>query len=124
MLGGIMKFEKQRPVLVVDDDVGMREVIGDFLESSGHQVVTAANGREALRILLSLKPCCIILDLMMPIMNGQEFRKIQMADKTVCDIPVYVCSASLDEVDVSGLKFTGQIRKPLDLEALNKLMRQ
>ena len=68
-------------VLVIDDDADIRDSIGDILELRGYRVARAANGREALERLKSgPPPCVILLDLMMPVLNGWEFREQQSRD--------------------------------------------
>lgn len=62
-----------KDVLIIDDDSGIRETLRDLLELEGFRVTTAINGLEGLQRLQQLVPCLILLDLMMPIMNGWEF---------------------------------------------------
>lgn len=81
-------------VLIVDDDAAMREALCDTLELQGHQTNMVANGREALEHLGRFAPpCLILLDLMMPLMNGWEFREAQLKDPQISGIPVVVISA-------------------------------
>jgi CheY-like chemotaxis protein len=82
-------------LLLVDDEDAIRESLGEALEDDGFEVVTAANGREALEILRNQpRPSAILLDLMMPVMDGWEFRREQLNDPSLRDIPVLVISAS------------------------------
>jgi CheY-like chemotaxis protein len=81
-------------VLLVEDDEGLREAFRDLFEDEGFNVWTASNGREALECLRSRgRACLIVLDLMMPVMNGWEFRGEQMGDPELATIPVVVCTA-------------------------------
>jgi CheY-like chemotaxis protein len=84
-----------RKVYVVEDDSELRHTLGEALEAQGYRVVATANGAEALAALRSddARPCLILLDLMMPVMNGYEFRKEQRADPALAGIPVVVISA-------------------------------
>src|ERR1044071_1184503 len=76
-------------ILVVEDDSAIREVLTDVLESEGYQVLNAANGREAIQLLRSSTlPCLILLDLMMPVMNGWQFRDEQRQDPLLAPVPV------------------------------------
>ena len=91
-----MDARSSRPrLLLVDDDDAIRESLREALEEDGFEVVTAANGREALdRLRSSPRPSAILLDLMMPVMNGWEFRDAQLSDPSLRAIPVLVISAS------------------------------
>ena len=81
-------------VLLVDDDVATVEALRLLLEGAGHRVSTAENGRQALERLRDAEPCCVILlDIMMPVMNGFEFREAQLKDPKLATIPVIVVSA-------------------------------
>jgi CheY-like chemotaxis protein len=113
--------EPQRPlVLVVDDDDAIRGALCDLLEDAGFATVGARHGLEALRTLTTLPttPTFILLDLMMPIMDGPEFRAEQIKRPEWADIPVVVVSAYGDiearakELDLSF------VRKPLRLRPL------
>jgi CheY-like chemotaxis protein len=81
------------PVLVVDDHGNVREALKAVLEGEGYSVVTASHGAEALELLLAgIRPCLIIMDLMMPIMNGFEFREAQLRDPRFAPIPFVALS--------------------------------
>src|ERR671922_368969 len=88
--------DKQRPVkrrrriLVVDDDRDLRELLGAVLTAAGYDVLMAENGAAALSVLRTVLPDLIILDLMMPVMNGWQFREAQNALPDYARIPV-VC---------------------------------
>jgi CheY-like chemotaxis protein len=69
----LRQHRRDRPVLVVDDDAGLRQLLRRMLEPEGYAVVEAANGREALERLRDVSPSVILLDLMMPEMDGFEF---------------------------------------------------
>jgi CheY-like chemotaxis protein len=81
-------------VLLVDDDDATVEALRLLLEGAGHRVSTAENGRVALERLREAEPCCVILlDIMMPVMNGYEFREQQLKDPNLASIPVIVVTA-------------------------------
>ncbi len=82
-------------LLLVDDDERVREALVALLEAQGYPVVGAANGREALDVLRvrGLRPGLILLDLMMPVMDGWQFRAAQLADAELATVPVVVFSA-------------------------------
>ena len=95
----------ERAVLVVDDDLDIREALTDLLTDRGFRVMSAANGREALRLLRGLKdaPSVILLDLMMPIMDGYGFLEEHGKDSALARIPVAIITAGhgvdLDRID-------------------------
>lgn len=107
-------------VLIVEDDAELREVMGLALESEGYNVESASDGREALeRLRGGTKPCLILLDLMMPVMNGWQFRDEQVHDPTLADIPVVVVSAATDlPTRATDLHASAYVRKPLRLNQL------
>ena len=109
-----------RRILVVEDDDELRSALSDSLMVEGYDVSTASNGLEALN---SLKhgptPLLILLDLMMPVMNGWQFRNAQKEDPTLAKIPVIVLSAVGNHVQkVEPLDAVAFMRKPFDLEVL------
>ena len=81
-------------ILLVDDEASVREVSEALLQAEGYRVVCAVDGRDALAILRAgLRPCIIILDLMMPVMDGWDFRSEQLKDPELLKIPTIVYSA-------------------------------
>lgn len=109
-----------RTVLIVEDDNSTREVLQSILEAEGYHVASVANGREAINYLhRNGRPCLILLDLMMPVMNGWEFRSQQKRDPALAAIPVVVCSAIGDiQQEVSLIGAQGCLQKPIDTEQL------
>jgi DNA-binding response OmpR family regulator len=112
------------PVLIVEDDADLREMMAQLLTLEGFKAATVANGREALAYLHANKdqPDVILLDLMMPVMDGWEFRRKMQADPDVADVPVIVLSA-LDQARVSDVPADAFLKKPLDFDRLLKLVR-
>jgi CheY-like chemotaxis protein len=104
-------------ILVVEDNDDVREMMTVTLELEGHEVHTAANGRQALAQLENgVRPCVILLDLMMPIMNGWELRSALQRDPRFKDIPIIVISAAGgDLVSQTAGAF---IPKPIDVDTL------
>jgi CheY-like chemotaxis protein len=107
-------------VLVVDDDVAIRDAICELLEDEGYVSIPAENGLAALTCLKdSQEPCVILLDLMMPLMDGISFRKEQQRDPALAAIPVVVLSARSDAREVAGaLAAADFIPKPLSVPRL------
>ncbi len=81
-------------ILVVDDDPASVEALCELLENAGHDVIRAENGRQALeRLREGQNFCVILLDVMMPVMNGYEFREEQLKDPSLASIPVFLVTA-------------------------------
>lgn len=112
-------------VLVVDDDADIREFLAAFLSFHGYDVTTAANGAEALQQLRETRPCVILLDLMMPVMDGVEFRRRQQSLQAVADIPVLCLSAKYDARETaSALGMDACLPKPFEPDAVADAVRQ
>ena len=114
-----MENKTQRHVLVVEDDEGIRETLRDILLDEGYAVSAAENGRRALDLLDEgeVSPDLIVLDLMMPVMGGQEFRTQQLADPRWSGIPVIVISAVPLATSWDG-DVARFVRKPFSLDTL------
>jgi len=111
------------PVLIVEDDEDLREMMAQLLSLEGFNSASAANGREALAYLHeSERPQVILLDLMMPVMDGWEFRRQQQADPSIAPVPVIVLSA-LDQARTTDLDANAFLKKPLDFDRLLSLVR-
>jgi len=111
-------------ILLVEDDVDVREAIAEGLEDVGYHVMATANGREALDYLKTAAgglPGLILLDLMMPTMDGWEFQEQMAREPTCAGIPVVVLSAAgLADDKVAPLRAAGYLRKPLNLGQLRE----
>jgi CheY-like chemotaxis protein len=105
-------------ILLVEDNDDIREMMGVALQLNGHEVWPASNGQAALEILRNRRPpSLILLDLMMPVMNGWEFRIALDADPLLSNIPVVVVSALGSEL--AGLLSNAEVvPKPVDIDRL------
>jgi len=105
-------------VLLVDDDASFRAVIGEVLRAEGCSIREAANGREALRLLLHHLPDLILVDLMMPKMNGWDLYAELARDERLAGVPVAVVSA------IAGMRPAGAraLDKPFGLAPLLALL--
>jgi len=111
------------PVLIVEDDEDLREMMAQLLTLEGFEAATVANGREALDYLHEAStPNVILLDLMMPVMDGWEFRRQQEADPALAPVPVIVLSA-LDQARAAKIHADAFLKKPLDFDRLLSLVR-
>jgi CheY-like chemotaxis protein len=106
--------------MVVDDDHEIRDVLKHLLRSEGYDVADASNGREAIsRLRESDDPCLILLDLMMPVMSGWEFRREQRSDPDLASIPVVVISAIGNSREkAAALEAEAYLDKPIDFDEL------
>ena len=106
------------PIFVVDDDTDLRETLGELLLEEGYDARLCENGRVALEQLRrGVRPRLILLDLMMPEMNGWQFREAQLEDAQLRDIPVVVMTASRG-FDGHGIAAEEILYKPIGLGEL------
>jgi CheY-like chemotaxis protein len=105
-------------VLIVEDEQSAREALTEILQYEGFDVATAADGAEAWQYLQeSAPPCLIVLDLMMPVMDGRQFRTLQLQDPWLAKIPVVIVSA-LGPSSVADLHPIAVVQKPVNVDAL------
>lgn len=112
--------DREAWVCIVDDDPDIREIVALVLEASGYRVRTAVDGEEALATLKKHPGCAlIILDLMMPGMNGWEFRSAQKSDPVLASIPVVVLTGIREvPAQTATLDAAAALQKPVDLDEL------
>jgi CheY-like chemotaxis protein len=111
------------PVLIVEDDDDLREMMAQLLSLEGFHAAAVANGQEALDYLKHEDvPDLILLDLMMPVMDGWEFRRQQQADPALAGVPVIVFSA-VDHSRAGDVSAAAILTKPLDFDRLLALVR-
>lgn len=105
-------------ILIVEDDDAIRETLRLTLELEGYVVATASNGKEGLEVLSKmLNPCLVLLDLMMPVMDGWEFVETLESNNTSPTVPVVVVTAFAEKVRTMP-RAKSVIKKPIDLEVL------
>ncbi len=112
-----------RPILLVEDDADIRAMIAQLLELEGYRVRVSANGVDGLQILRGSegdeKPGLILLDLMMPVMNGWQFRAEQARDPSLEEIPVVVMSGDGRVTEEAPtVRAASFLKKPVDLDVL------
>lgn len=106
-------------VLIIDDDSGSREALAELLADEGYGVATAEDGAEGLAYLrVGHRPRVILLDLMMPGVDGWDFRAEQKRDTELAQIPVIAISAAGKLVDADY-----SLRKPIEIDTLLTLLR-
>jgi CheY-like chemotaxis protein len=112
-------------VLVVDDDPAIRGLVGDALRSEGYSVDLAAHGREALEAMRARKPSTVVLDLMMPVMDGFSFMEACHLEQLCDGVHIVVISAVYDALQrISEMPITACIAKPFDLDDLVRTVGQ
>jgi CheY-like chemotaxis protein len=113
------------PILVVEDDDELRDALSDMLAAHGYRLHTAADGQEALRLLTrkTIRPALIILDVMMPVMDGLTLLDKLGEDPSLATIPVVVLSAQSQHGTAFPTSVVGVLGKPLELPELLEVVR-
>jgi CheY-like chemotaxis protein len=119
-----VREESGRCVLLIEDDADTRLTLAEILQEEGYSVIPAVNGEDALRALeAGLEPEVILLDLMMPVMDGWEFRRRQLKNPEFAQIPVVVMSG-IGESGATAARpgFSNYMMKPVDVARLLSLL--
>ncbi|MBZ4331554.1 response regulator [Corallococcus interemptor] len=111
------------PVLIVDDEFGIVEAVRDLLSDEGYRTATALNGREALERMRQERPSLVLLDYMMPVLNGPGVLESMQKDPALRDVPVVMMSASPPDF-WQHLPCAGFLPKPFDIEQLLAIVRR
>jgi CheY-like chemotaxis protein len=108
-----------RCILIVDDDRDLRFTVAQLLEDEGYRVRQAENGRQALEALRQAPlPDLVLLDLMMPVMSGREFRAAQLREPELAGVPVALMTAGRIDASLGAMAPAAVIRKPVAIEEL------
>jgi DNA-binding response OmpR family regulator len=119
-----MSLETLPTVLIVDDQPDIRETLAELLQGEGFRVLTASNGQEGLDLARCSPPSLVLLDLMMPIMNGWEFAGEMHRDPRLASIPLLILSGGGDLASaVLQLQARDYLEKPFNVERLLALTR-
>jgi CheY-like chemotaxis protein len=106
-------------ILLVEDDPGTRDMMETCLSASGYRVRTASNGSQALAVLQREIPCAMVVDLMMPVMDGAELRRHQQGMPAVSSVPFILVSAAQNAERIArDLGIADVVPKPFDAERL------
>ncbi len=109
----------QKTVLLAEDDLEIRDILQDLLEAEGYDVIPASHGRQALEFLRSARgsklPDLVVLDIMMPLVDGHQVLDEMKKDPVLAEIPVVVLSAAVRERPAGAAAF---LRKPIPLQKL------
>jgi CheY-like chemotaxis protein len=118
-------------VLIVEDDRETREMLRQLLATEGFYAVAAEDGLEALHLLRTVRhrapeaPCLVLLDLKMPRLSGNEFRRAQLGDPTVANVPIAVMSGAYDlEQRAQAMGAVATLAKPLNVDLLIEVVRR
>jgi CheY-like chemotaxis protein len=118
-------------VLIVEDDPDTREMLRELISTAGYYTVAAADGLEALHLLRTVRhrepdaPCLVLLDLKMPRLGGNEFRRAQLGDPTVANVPIAVMSGAADlEERAAAMGAVATLSKPLDIDVLIEVVKR
>ena len=105
-------------ILVIDDEISIVEMLGEFLVEEGWQVMTASNGQEGLERLASARPAVVVSDVMMPVLDGWELCRRMQADPRYQSIPVVLMSAARTAPSLAGCNYAALVRKPFKLDEM------
>jgi len=105
-------------VLIVEDDEDVRDFMDVLLRASGYETMTAANGAIGIEMMQHRRPCMVLLDMMMPVMDGWTFRSRQMADPDLCSVPVLCVTAIFEPQVVAEQLKLRCLSKPVDFDRL------
>ena len=105
-------------VLVVEDQTDFRELLQVVLESEGYETMIATNGAVALDLMRDRTPDVVLLDLMMPVMDGWTFRQCQLAEPRFANVPVIAVTAIHDADAIAAQLNLPCLRKPIDIDVV------
>jgi CheY-like chemotaxis protein len=109
-------------VLVVEDAPDVREFMDLLLSSSGYETMNACDGADALAKMHDKRPCLVLLDMQMPVMDGWQFRRRQLEDPKLAEVPVICVTAVFDPAAVTRELGLRCLPKPIDfLDLLNEV---
>jgi CheY-like chemotaxis protein len=110
-------------ILIVDDEFSLAETLAEILTSESYGVVTAANGRDALAEMGKSTPDLVLLDYMMPVMDGLEMLRVMRQRPALQQIPVILMTASHLNVTPEQQQYEALLRKPFEIGAALRLVR-
>jgi CheY-like chemotaxis protein len=108
-------------VLVLEDDRDVAQTISELIEDQGYRAICVDNGREALAVLEHERPCLMLVDVFMPVMNGIEFLRVVKARPSLADIPRVIMTAANDQM-IGVKEDVSVLYKPVDFDALKRLL--
>ena len=122
-----MAIEQRKKILIVDDEQLTRAVLQHNVILAGYDVIVASNGREAMQKIQEVTPDLIVVDLVMPDMNGFEMLRRIRSNKETMQTPVIVVSALQGQTDIEEAKTSGAdiyLTKPINPEEFIKQVKK
>lgn len=118
--------KKQDYILLIEDDIDIAEAIESVFHLENIRYQSMKDGQSALDYLnfTDQNPSLIIMDVMMPLLNGFEFRKKQLSNKKIADIPTIAMSATSDFEKIDAGHFNEFIKKPIDIDQFIDLIKK
>jgi two-component system, OmpR family, alkaline phosphatase synthesis response regulator PhoP len=116
---------RPRTILVVDDEPALLRLMAFLLQRKGYGMLTATNGEEALHVIREQRPDLVLLDIMMPRLDGYEVAEAIRADPATAEIPIVMLSAKAQDEDIERGLAAGvdsYITKPFDPEKLAEIV--
>jgi CheY-like chemotaxis protein len=110
-----------RTVLVLDDDDDMAQAIKELVEEQGYRAICAGDGRQALALLEKERPCLMLIDVFMPVMNGVEFLRAIKSNARLANIPRVIMTAANDQM-IGVKEDVSVLYKPVDLDSLKRIL--
>ena len=112
----------KKTILVADDERAITDLVAFALEMEGYSVIQAFDGPEALKLAETEDPDLILLDIMMPGIDGREVSRRLKENKTTSHIPILLISAAPNP-DIASAKADGFVSKPFDIDRLMERVR-
>lgn len=120
-----MDQTSNKRIVIVEDDIDVRETLAEVLSEEGYDTTAFSGGQAALQHLAKLEqmPALILLDLMMPTMDGWDFRREQRLLGALIEVPTVILSADGNiERNMESLEVNGYLRKPIHIKTLLQLV--
>jgi CheY-like chemotaxis protein len=112
-----------KTILIVDDEFSIVETLGELVALEGYASIGVPNGREALAAVREQTPALILLDYMMPVMDGLQVLAVLRADPALAAIPVIIMTAAPLGIPAERRRWDGLLLKPFDIGPLMRLIR-
>jgi DNA-binding response OmpR family regulator len=108
-----------KTIVIVDDEFGLADVLTSTLSDIGFRALSAANGKQGLEIIAEHPPDLVLLDYMMPLLDGAGVLKAMRADPKLAGVPVIMMTAVPESVVRARCQgYTAFLRKPFDFQTL------
>lgn len=112
-----------KTIVIIDDEFGLADVLEATLSDSGYRVVTASNGEQGLHAMHEHPPDLVILDYMMPLLDGPGVLRAMRADPRLATVPVIMMSAMPESVVSARCSgYFAFLRKPFGFEPLHAII--